>query len=422
MTSATPDTHNPAQTPFLGLAPFLRMSIAGTDLQPVAQALLAQAQSAPHDANLWMNLSLSTLCLGQREVGLALQAQALDLQRVYHLPAAQQPAKLRLLMLVTPGDLAANTPLECLLENSDIDLDLCFIREGDPWTRSVPEHDVLIVAVGEADEHHALLKSLEPTLASWHKPVVNAPAHILSVGRARASALLQDAPGLFIPPTEAVSRQLLQAVANGSQRLGTLFHDCDFPVIVRPAGSHGGHDLDKIDSPEHLGRYLERVDAPTFYLSRFIDYRDPDGLFRKYRIALIDGAAFACHMAVSSQWMVHYVNAGMYEDASKRAEEAHFMAHFADFLRRHEQALAGIAQRIPLDYLCIDCAQTAAGELLVFEVDHAMVVHAMDSEALFPFKQTHMHKVKSALREYLLRRVALAGTADIGTAAAQSPP
>ena len=40
----------------------------------------------------------------------------------------------------------------------------------------------------------------------------------------------------------------------------------------------------------------------------------------------------------------------------------------------------------------------------MFEIDHAMVVHAMDSEQLFPHKQTHMLKVKTAFRE-LLRRL-----------------
>jgi hypothetical protein len=40
----------------------------------------------------------------------------------------------------------------------------------------------------------------------------------------------------------------------------------------------------------------------------------------------------------------------------------------------------------------------------VFEVDHIMVVHAMDTQAQFPYKQTHMKKVKDAFRHYLLER------------------
>ncbi len=388
---------------YFGLAPFLRLNIGGTDLQPMAQKMLAQTAVDVDDANLWMNLSTITMCLGHREAGLKLQAKALELSRLYHIAAAQQPAKLRLLMLMAPGDLAANTPLDCLLEDSDIDLDLYYLSPDAPHDMSLPEHDVLIVGLSELDEHQLMLRSLEQTLAHWPKPVINAPQHIASTGRDVASALLQGVPGLVIPPTVQVSRTQLQAIATGAARMPELLASSDFPVILRPVGSHAGRDLDKLDDAQALAAYLARVHESDFFLSPFIDYSGPDGLFRKYRVALIQGDAFACHMAVSSHWMVHYVNAGMYEDAQKREEEALFMLHFDDFLRQHGQALKAISQRTQLDYLCIDCAQTASGDLLVFEIDHAMVVHAMDSEHLFPHKQTHMLKVRMAFRELALR-------------------
>jgi hypothetical protein len=100
--------------------------------------------------------------------------------------------------------------------------------------------------------------------------------------------------------------------------------------------------------------------------------------------------------------MVHYVNAGMYEDAAKRAEEAEFMANFEHFAERHRAALETIHQRLRLDYFCIDCAETQDGQLLIFEADHVMVVHAMDQEALFPYKQQHMRKAERAFRDFLL--------------------
>jgi glutathione synthase/RimK-type ligase-like ATP-grasp enzyme len=297
-------------------------------------------------------------------------------------------------------------PLECLLEDSDIDLDFYYVSPGIPLALPIPEHDALIVAVGEADENRHLLASLEQALAVWPKPVINAPQHIPATGRAVASALLQNVPGLLIPPTLRASRAELQAIATGATRLPELFEGCDFPIILRPVGSHGGRDLDKIACPKDIVAYLLRVDEAELYLSRFIDYRSKDGLFRKMRVALIDGAAFACHMAVSSNWMIHYLNAGMYEEERKRVEEASFMAHFDDFAKRHRLALDTIFRRMKLDYLCIDCAETPDGQLLVFEIDHAMVVHAMDSEQKFPFKQLHMQKVKNAFRDFLLRLTA----------------
>ena len=399
-------TSTQADMSFVGLAPFLRLSIAGDDLLPYGQQLLALAQQRPDDANLWMNLSQAMLCLGQREMGLAVQGQALEAQRTYDLPAAQQPARLRLLMLMVAGDLSANTPLDCLLEDGDVDLIFYYVTPGDPLALPIPEHDALLVAVSEDDDNRELLIALEALLREWPKPVINAPQHIPSVGREAASVLLGDAPGVLIPPTLRASRDQLQAIAAGEARLAELFNGCDFPVIVRPVGSHGGHGLDRIVDAATLVDYLARVDAPDFFLSRFIDYRSADGFYRKMRVALIDGVPFACHMGVSEHWMIHYLNAGMYDEEWKRQDEAAFMAGFDDFARRHQAALDAIYRRCGLDYVCIDCAQTADGQLLVFEIDHAMVVHAMDTEAMFPYKQHHMQKVKNAFRDYLLRLTA----------------
>lgn len=407
MDSTQSNSTHPPEAAFLGLAPFLRMSISGADLQPLGQEMLVGAVRNEDDANQWMNLSTVMFCLGQRDLGLSIQAQALAMQRTYLLAASQQPAKLRLLMLVSPGDLSANTPLDCLLENSDIDLVFHYVSAGEPVTvERLPEHDALMVALGESDQNRALLSALKAALVDWPKPVINAPQYIPAAGRSMASRLLRDAPGLFIPPTQRVPRQILSAIALGNVKLLDVFSEYDFPIILRPVDSHGGHGLDRIEGCEDVGAYLSKVNGAEYFLSRFIDYSGEDGLFRKIRIAVIDGKPFACHMAVSAHWMIHYVNAGMYEDASKRAQEAAFMADFANFAERHAAALDAIAQRTKLDYFCIDCAEMPDGRLLIFEIDHAMVVHAMDTEEMFPFKQEHMMKVRNAFREYLFRRTA----------------
>ena len=348
---------------------------------PIGQSLLAEAQQYLEDANLWMNLSVVMQILGQREIGVQIQSQALELKRVYTLAAAQQPAVLRVLMLVAPGDVAANTPLDCLLENSDIDLIFYYLTPNNPFAEPIPDHDVLMVAVGETTESKQYLTGLAEALADWPKPIVNLPQYIPATDREVAS---QQAP------------------------LVALVKDCQFPLILRPMGSQAGRGLERIDTPAAIADYLTRVEGEVFFLSQFIDYSSPDGQFRKYRIALIDGQPFACHMAISANWMVHYVNAGMYDEAAKRQEEAHFMDTFPAFAQRHATALAAIQTRIPLDYLLIDCAETQDGQLFIFEVDHAMVVHAMDPPDLFPYKQHHMQKVREAMRQYLCRRAGVA--------------
>lgn len=392
---------------FVGLAPFLRLSTAGHDLRPIAQDLLAQANQQQDNPDLWMNLATAFFSIGQRDVGLSIQQQALSMKRVYRLPSLNQPPKLRVLMLMAAGDLTENIPLDCLLEDShDIELIFCFATAEEPLPADLPEHDVLLVGISYAERNVPILKALEPLLAKWHKPVVNPPECIPNVERAIASELLSGVPGLRIPRTYEVSRECLTAIAQagGHEKLPG---ECSFPMIVRPLGSHAGNDLEKIDDQAQLADYLTRVDAAGFYISRFVDYSDEDGLFRKYRVALIAGEAFACHMGVSSHWMIHYINAGMYEDAQKRKEEEAFMRNFATFARKHQTALEGISRRSGLEYVCVDCAETRDGELLIFEIDHAMVIHAMDPVELFPYKQEYMAKARRACEDFLFAKAGI---------------
>jgi hypothetical protein len=99
-------------------------------------------------------------------------------------------------------------------------------------------------------------------------------------------------------------------------------------------------------------------------------------------------------MAIADQWMIYYLNAGMAESAAKKIEEERFMTGFDhEFAKRHRAALAGIAERVDIDYFGIDCAQTAEGSLLLFEADIAMIVHLMDSPTIFPYKVAPMKKL-----------------------------
>ena len=392
---------------YLGLAPFLRANLAGKDLLSFTQELLIRAEKHSDDAELLMNLAVALQCVGHRDLGLRFQEQALQIRRVYFLEASEQPTQLRVLMFMVAGDIAENTPLECLLETGDIELIHYYLTAGDPLATPIPEHDIVVVALAESEEHRKILDGLETALAHWPKPILNAPQYIPKTDRNVASELLQNVPGLLIPQTLRASRTLLQSIANGQRRLADAFAEisgaCDFPIIARPVGSQARRDLDRLENSSDLASYLDRVEADHFFISRFIDYRSSDGQYRKYRVALIDGDPFACHMGVSLHWMVHYVNAGRYEGAGKRDEEAHFMETFDDFAHRHNAALAAIHQRIPLNYFCIDCAEMLDGRLMVFEIDHCMVVHAMDSEQMFPYKQVHMLKVKKAFQDLLLR-------------------
>lgn len=396
----------------IGLAPLMRKAFAEEDLKPIAAELIERATNNPHDAHAYMDLATVLLLSGHAETALSTQMLALQMQALYSI-AAKRETTIRLLVLMTNGDLMANTPVEFLVEDSDIALTLLYVGEGIPAITELPEHDVLFVAIGEADDKRDLLLSLEAIVKDWPRPVLNYPARIAELGRDRACALMQSASTIEMPTAVRITRAQMQALADEQCSLETLIPATDFPIIARPLGSHAGNGLRKIVSVDAVADYLQAVPSEEFYIARFVDYRSSDGLFRKYRIMLIDGQAYISHMGISKHWMIHYLNAGMTDSAEKRAEEARFMADFdTDFAQRHAQAFAEIHQRTGLDYVGIDCGETADGKLLIFEVDSDMIVHAMDPVDMFPYKQAPMQKLFAAFRALLLKVRSLGSAAS----------
>ena len=395
-------SNDDGQEPLIGLATLMRMVYSGVDLAPLGARLIDRAARHPDDANALLDLSTILQLRMNRELALATQAQALAMQRLYHLPAASTEVGIRLLAIMAPGDLMANTPLELLLEDSDVALDILYLGPGLPLPQNLPDHDLLFMAIGESDQNRPLLKEMEMVMKSWPRPVLNRPERIVCLSRDASYARLAAVPGIVMPITMRIDRQTLERIGCAELPLDAVLEEGLFPVIVRPVDSHAGQGLVKLDEPSAIADYLQTMAQNEFYLSRFIDYRGADGQFRKYRIVLVDGRPFVCHLGISDHWMIHYLNAGMAESADKRAEEERFMATFdQDFARRHDQAFAAINERMGLDYLGIDCAQTQDGQLLVFELDSDMVVHALDPVDLFPYKQPQMRKVFAAFRDML---------------------
>lgn len=380
----------------IGLAALMRMVFSGEDLGVIGAQLIERAQRNPQDAYALMDLSTVLQLRGNRDVALAMQAQALELERLYRVPSGASEGDLRLLILMGPGDLMANSPLEFILEKSGVAVELLYVTE-DRLPEEVPEHDALFIAIAESDLNLALLKRVEDMTRDWPRPVLNRAERIAWMSRDGACALLKGIPDVIMPVTARISRAELEQIGSSRRSLAEFLENGEFPIIVRPVDSHAGQGLARLENAAAVVGYMSETKHAEFYIARFVDYRSRDGLFRKYRIVLIEGRPFICHMAISGHWMIHYLNAGMAESAEKRAEEAAFMADFDNgFALRHAVALSSINQRAGLDYLGIDCGETAEGELLIFEIDSCMIVHAVDPVDLYPYKQPQMEKVFSA--------------------------
>lgn len=390
----------------IGLAQLAHRIFRGEDLSVLRAELEARVDANPLDAAAWLDLGVLLEVHHQKEEGLACQARALRLERVYRQPAQTAGPGLTLLMFVAPGDIAANVPVSFLLLNSDVTLDLAFLLPGEPLPDEVPDHDIAMIGACESDANTPVLEQIETFRPDWPRPFLLNTAGIQSMERDRLWQLLQGAPGISIPPTVLMTRDQVRALADGSVELPGLSETAVFPFLLRPLDSHGGHGLERVETPSDVSAYLGRHPAEKFFFAPFVDYRLADGQYRKYRVVLIDGKPFLAHMAVAAHWMLHYINAGMDADPAKREEEARAFATFDEgFAVRHGAALRALYERTGrLEYITIDCAETREGDLLIFEAGTAMVVHDMDSREMYPYKAPNMQRIFAAFRDLLERR------------------
>ena len=381
-----------------GAAELAHRAYAGATLSDLLTFVGRPATSEAEEAALAFDQALAHRLNFAPALADALQALALAQCAVFRVkpgPGIGASNSLRVLALVAPGDLMVNTPLEFITRYLDVRLDLLFLSPGRPLPLCVPDHDVAFFAVSENDP--AALRRMRPLFAEWPRPVLNDPSAIARLSRDVVARGLASHAEIHSPVTHRVTRADLDALA------------LDEPVLIRPVGAHAGVGLDMIAAPADLEAYLRGVKAPEFFVTEFVDYRDSDGLFRKYRVVFVDGTPFLCHMALSKHWMVHYLNAEMGQDAGRRVEEAQAMAEFdSGFARRHADAFKRLNAWMGLVYYQIDCAETRDGRLLVFEADVAAIIHLMDPPDLFPYKSAPMRRVFEAFGD-MLRRATPAG-------------
>jgi hypothetical protein len=180
-------------------------------------------------------------------------------------------------------------------------------------------------------------------------------------------------------------------------------------ILVRPVGTHGGDEFEKIDGLAELTALLAHRPETDRYFIEYIDYRSSDGYFRKYRFILVDGQILPYHLAIAGEWKVHHDSTDMADHVWMQREEEAFLSNPATvFNASHYRALREIHARIGLEYFGVDCGLDGSGNLVVFEANASMLVH--DRNEQFPYKAPFVLRIKTAFDE-MLRKLAIAGAA-----------
>jgi hypothetical protein len=316
-------------------------------------------------------------------------------QCIFVEPAAAP--KRRVLILSASG--RGNVPVKWLLPNAvntQIKWFVEYAGRGAPT--DLPEYDLVFNAIGDPDMERPTRAAVRCFLRTCTKPLLNTPGRVARTRRDRLATLLTGIPGIEVPRVARV-RTLRDAVtAIDKAGMG-------FPMLLRPAGSHGGDGLTRLDGSADLHQVaFDRF--PSWYLSAFRTYQSPDGYWRKYRVIFIDREPYPYHLAISDRWLVHYVTANMLSDPAKAAEECRFLQNPAATLGEAAmKSLRTIAARLDLDYAGIDFACLPDGHLLVFEANATMLVHA-ETLAVFAYKNAFVQAILDAFEELLERKSA----------------
>jgi hypothetical protein len=267
----------------------------------------------------------------------------------------------------------------------------------------LPHYDFVFNAIGDADVATASRAVVDSFLSRAIQPIINPPQRVALTARDRIGVLLDGIEGIQVPAVARWNR--LQAGATDNVHTLIAAAALTYPVIVRPAGGHGGDGIALLHSPQDL---TVITSADEIYLTNYCEYKSKDGYYRKYRVIFVDRKPYPYHLAISSNWLVHYETADMLNPGWKIREEAWFLADPIGVLGQAAwTALEAIAQRMDLDYAGIDFSALSDRRLLIFETNATMLVHPETYHEALKFKNWYVLNILDAFDQLLDRRMGL---------------
>jgi tetratricopeptide (TPR) repeat protein len=329
---------------------------------------------------------------------------ALRRERVFVQPASEAA---EFAVLILSGSDEGNVPIEHILPQQSITRVWWFVGHATkPLGEMLPPYDVVFNGIGDPDLTAPNEANIGAFLRRCGKPVMNAPEQGARTRRDVLPSVLQDLDDIVVPRVKR-----LTGVRDGASIVRLAAEaDMALPLLLRPAGSHGGAGVIRIDAWEEFDpRALEAADV--WYVSEYVDCRSEDGFVRKYRVAFVDGVTYPYHVAISEKWMVHYFSADMERHDWKLREEAVFLADWRAVIgARAADAIAAIGRRLELDFGGVDFAILPDGRAVIFEANATMLIHPESDAGPLAFKNSSVGEIVNAMRDLLRRRGGGAGT------------
>jgi hypothetical protein len=323
------------------------------------------------------------------------------------LPYRGDWAPIRVLLLVSAA--GGNAPTAALLDEQLFQATV-LVTEYYYAKGPLPAHDLIVNGVGDADLCAEGLDAAREMLRRIGRPVINHPLAVRKTGRAAIAERLRTAPHVIAPRMMKVPRHVL-ARSDAASVLAR--HGFGFPVLVRAEGFHSDRNFIRADNAEVLAAAADSLPGDDVWLIEPLDARDRDGMFRRFRVMIVDRKLYPLHLAIARHWKVHFANADVAASEQHRAQERAFLDDMAGFLGpRAMAALERINAVLDLDYGGIDFALDADGNVLFFEANAALVMVPLPADQQWAYRQAAFDTLRAAMRRMLRERATAASAAS----------
>lgn len=265
--------------------------------------------------------------------------------------------------------------------------------------------DIIFNEISSPETHGRTIKASYTVLERLsEKPVINHPDKINQTKRHHIYELLHEIPGLYCPKTIMVTPQTRDELASY-----VLEQFADQEVIIRESGTHGGETMLRWQPQRPVSELdIFSIDGKrSFYISEYVDTALSDGLYRKYRIAVVDGVPFIRHLLIHEHWMVHAsARRFMHTRKDLRQEEIDCLVRFPTDLKcKIAEVVEAIYLALGLDYFGIDFAINNQEQMVIFEVNANMNM-LINTEATPNVWEAPIAKIVEAITTMIKQRVA----------------
>ncbi len=196
--------------------------------------------------------------------------------------------------------------------------------------------------------------------------VINHPGLVKNTTRLKSAEDFQGLDRILVPEIRHLAAPGFRAVRDMLEQEKTRF-----PFILRTTENHNGANMVLFTGPESVGDSGPLpFDGRDYYAIQHIDYRNPAGVYRKFRLVKIGDRVVPRHMISSSHWKIHVGERKDSENDSIKAktDEIEFLTDPESFLGSdlYHQLVVGL-NKSGLDYAAVDFSILADGRAVFFE-------------------------------------------------------